>query len=504
MDTEDLYMNLRNIIGSLLSLASLLEAQAISIPWSGYGHDPQHSGISAVAAQPFNRIKWSTPVDLVLQNTPGTLFIHYGSPLVTAANTVIVPVRTTAGNTYRVDVLAGATGAPKYSLASAWTPPAHDWIPVFAPTLTPRNRLYYPGPGGTVLYRDQPDSNTGAAGQIAFFGNALYAANQATFNSNVQISTPLVSDRYGDIFFGFTVSGTNPAGLVSGMARIDLNGNGSYITATTASGGDGSVIEVPLNCAPALSIDNFTLYFAVSGGDRAGGYLVSVDSRNLAPLAHVRLKDPNLGSDASLLDDSSAAPTVGPDGDVYYGVFETACCSNHDRGWLLHFDKTLSTRKTPGAFGWDSTASIVTSKLVPSYHGTSTYLLFSKYNNYVDRGGDGVNRIAILDPNATQTDPVTGASVMKEVMTITGVTPEGTDGAVREWCINSAAVDTVTRSIIANSEDGVVYRWDLTSNTFTQSLRLTPGVGEAYTPTVIGVDGTGYAINDAVLFAFGQ
>jgi hypothetical protein len=33
---------------------------------------------------------------------------------------------------------------------------------------------------------------------------------------------------------------------------------------------------------------------------------------------------------------------------------------------------------------------------------------------------------------------------------------------------------------------------------------LTPGIGEAYTPTLVGPDGTVYAINDATLFAVGH
>src|SRR5581483_12459638 len=48
---------------------------------------------------------------------------------------------------------------------------------------------------------------------------------------------------------------------------------------------------------------------------------------------------------------------------------------------------------------------------------------------------------------------------------------------------------------------GKLYRWDLSTNTFTQSIVLTAGIGEAYTPTIIGVDGTVYAINNATLFA---
>jgi len=123
--------------------------------------------------------------------------------------------------------------------------------------------------------------------------------------------------------------------------------------------------------------------------------------------------------------------------------------------------------------------------------------------------GDGHNRIAILDPNATENDLVIPTTkVMKEVITVLGVTPDpafpGFPGAVREWCINTAAVDPFTKSILANSEDGKLYRWDLTSNTLSEVITLSTGIGEAYTPTVIGSDGTAYAINFAVLNAVGH
>jgi hypothetical protein len=74
---------------------------------------------------------------------------------------------------------------------------------------------------------------------------------------------------------------------------------------------------------------------------------------------------------------------------------------------------------------------------------------------------------------------------------------------VKEWCINTAAIDPFTKSVLANSEDGNLYRWDLTTNSFTQVITLSTGIGEAYTPTVIGADGTAYAINDAILDAIG-
>jgi hypothetical protein len=198
---------------------------------------------------------------------------------------------------------------------------------------------------------------------------------------------------------------------------------------------------------------------------------------------------------------------VGPDGDVYFGVLANP--GNGSRGWMLHYSGDLSQQKTPGAFGWDNTASVVDRSLVPQYQGGSSYLLMTKYNNYAGLGGDGVNKIAVLDPNDTQIDQRTGATVMREVITIAGLTPDldfvyqGFPNAVREWCINAAAVDPYTGTVLANSEDGSLYRWDLASNTFTEAVNLTPGLGEAYTPTVVGVDGTVYAINNATLFAVG-
>lgn len=144
--------------------------------------------------------------------------------------------------------------------------------------------------------------------------------------------------------------------------------------------------------------------------------------------------------------------------------------------------------------------------MVPQYTGTSSYLLMTKYNNYGGAGtGDGKNRTAILDPNQTQPDAVTGAVVMKEIQTMLGPTPDpGYPGGVKEWCINTAAVDPLTRSVLVNSEDGILYRWDLSANQFTERIRLTSGVAESYTPTAIGPDGVVYSINNAVLFAVGR
>ena len=470
--------------------------------WPTHSHDDQHTGISSVASQPLTRIRWHVPVDLAPPQ--GEIFIHYGSPLVTAANTVIVPVKTTTG--FRVEGHNGATGQKMWTQATKYQVPNAAFLPAIGPTLS-GNQLFVPDFAGRVVVRQTPDQARGTVSRRVFYGKKNYAANPTVYQQNVQINTPLTTDANGNLYFGFLALGPTPIGLQSGLARIAANGTGTWVSATSI-GGDASVTNVAMSCAPALSNDGNTLYIATTNANAGYGYLVAVNSTTLAVVNRVRLKDPSSNQDALIFDASSASPTVGPDGDVYFGVIENPFPNHNDRGWLLHFNSDLSQKKIPGSFGWDDTASIVSASLVPSYTGTSSYLLMTKYNNYAGAGtGDGKNRIAILDPNVTEHDPVLPATlVMKEVLTILGVTPDnnGFPGAVREWCINTAAVDPATRSVIANSEDGKLYRWDLTTNTLSQSIRLTNGIGEAYTPTVIGSDGTVYAINGAILNAVGQ
>jgi len=488
----------------LLSLSfSLAVAQQVTNNgWPNYAHDPQHSGVSAVAAQEFSKIHWSTPVDL--HPPSGEIFIHYGSPIITAANTVIVPVKT-GNNSFRVEAHNGTDGTLLWMQNTNYQAPSSAaFLPSFSPALS-HNRLYIPAAGGIVVVRENPDQPTGKAFQLAFYGLKNYQANPSTYNANVEINTPITVDSQGNIYFGFLVLGSTPIGLQSGLARISATGVGSLITAASAAG-DPQMTEVNMCSAPALSNDESTIYVAVNGPSAGYGYLVSLNSQTLKPIASVRLKDPSSGLDAWIYSGSSASPTVGSDGDVYFGVLENPFPNHNDRGWLLHFDSTLTQAKISGSFGWDDTASIVAASLVSSYHGSSSYLVMTKYNNYKDIGtGDGVNKIAVLDPNATEADPIIpSVEVMNQVLTIKGVTPDPTLPAVREWCINTAAVDPITKSILANSEDGTLYRWDLTTNQFSQRITLSSGIGEAYTPTVIGPDGTAYAINDAILFAVGK
>jgi hypothetical protein len=497
----------RSLVCSLLLCSGVARAQSIALPWSGHGHDPQHTGLSQVTSKALQRILWQMPVDLAPQYVGTTLYAHYGSPLITRQNTVIVPVKTGAGDGFRIEARDGATGAQRWQLPTAYSLPSHNWVPHFGIALTPKNRVYYADAGGTVSYRDTPDATTGATGKIAFYGMSNYVSNPATFDANVRINTPITADRYGNIYFGFVVSGATTPALQSGIARIAEDGTGSWVSATSAAD-DPAVLRLPHNLAPALSNNHKSIYLAVMDGN-GFGYLLELDSRTLATLGKVRLKDAlSPLDDARLMDDGTASPMVGPDGDVYFGVFEHSWGVNHYRGWLRHYDKTLTQSKPSGAFGWDHTPSVVPAPLVAAYHGSSKYLLLSKYNNYAGVGGDGLNKLAVLDPNDTMTDTVTGATVMKEILTVLGPTPDDeyptTPGAVREWCVNTVAIDSAKKSAIVHSEDGKVYRWDFKTNTLIEPVTLTAGIGEAYTPSVIGVDGTVYVIANAILFAIGE
>lgn len=504
-------------IVSVLVLAALAGGQTI-VPT--FGGNAQHTAEYNPAAQHLNAIHWSTPIDL---NNTGA-FAHYGAPLITPAETIVVPVKTGANGGFEINVFNAVNGAAMYSLTTDYTQPSHNWILPYQPALAVNSvdtRLYYPGNGGTIYYIDNPDSvSHGAPVQQVFYTTlANYQANASAFNSSVFINTPITPDSNGDVFFGFRVQGTAPAPLnttQSGFARIDPNGNATYVLAGTAAN-DSNIGHDSHNSAPALSNDGTTLYVVVKGASNdTYGYLLGLDSTTLATKFKVFLKDPrnNNANNAQMLDDSTASPMVGPDGDVYFGIMGNPF--NGSRGFMLHFSSDLTVEKTPGGFGWDNTAAIVPASMVPSYTGTSSYLLFTKYNNYANAGGDsgdGVNRIAILDPNATQVDAHSssnGMLIMREVLTMIGPTADAENRssslpfAVREWCINTAAVDPATNSVFTPSEDGRIYRWNLVSNSLSEWVTLGPGIGEPYVPSVIGPDGTVFTLNGGTMWALGS
>jgi hypothetical protein len=489
---------------ALLVSTSRPVAARPALDWPGYGHDPQHSGVSSVAGRRPLHVRWSTPVDLQPQYTANLLYIHYGSPLITRRNTVVVTVKVGATDGFRLEGRRGDTGELVWTEPTDYVLPPHNWTPSVGAALPKGKTLVFPGAGGTVIRRNAPDRAKGSLRRFAFYGIDAYEADPSGFTTSVTITTPITADTRGNLYFGFTAAAGAPLGLESGIARLTRSGKGTWTSAAMAAS-DASILTVPYGSAPALSLDGKRLYVAVRSGDGfSTGYLLTLDSKTLAPIAKVQLRDvadPN--QLAWLSDDGTASPTVGPDGDVYFGVLSAT--NSHFRGWMLHFSGDLQSTKTPGAFGWDDTASIVPAAAVPSYAGTSAYLVLTKYNDYAGAGGTGHNRMAILDPNAQMTDPISGATVMQEVITVAGPTPDddfsGLPTAVREWCINTAAVDPLTKSAFVNNEDGILYRWDLATNTLADHVVLTPGVGEAYTPTLVGPDGTVYAINNATLFA---
>ena len=476
--------------------------------WSMHGGNAQHTALAPVPTQPLQQIHWLMPVDLNPQYSGSTLLIHYGSPLVTEGNTVIVPVKLGVTDTFRVEARRGRDGLLLWQLATDYQLPPHGWVPSVGLTLAHAGRLYVPGAGGTLLRVGALDTpGPHSATRVAFFGNAAYASNPAAFNASLKICTPLTADAKGTVYFGFVAVVGNPLGIQSGIAAVDASGAGRFVSVATATGGLDT--QIATNCAPALSRDEQTLYIAARGGSSSPGHLLALATSDLSTRHVQLLVDPVTSHAASVSSNGTASPMIAPDDKVYFGVLENPFGSNAVRGWMLRFDADLNPTGAPGAFGWDHTPSLVPLSAVPGYAGAAPYLIMTKYNFYAGLGGNGENRIAVLDPFATQIDGFSGATVMKEVATILGATPDPDQfptfpTAVKEWCINTAVVDPYKHSVLAGAEDGKLYRWDLATNTFSEQIVLTPGLGEAYTPTAIGSDGAVYAINDAILFSVGE
>src|SRR4030095_8995233 len=189
------------------------------------GANAHHTGVFTPAVQPLIVLKWQTDIDL---NNNGAL-AHYGSPVISANNTVFVPVKT-AGDGFRVDAFDGATGTLKYMVGTDYIMPTHNWLLPYNICIV-GTRLYFAGAGGTMWHIDNINSNSPTAPVRDVFYTTLsgYNANKAAFDSTIFINTPITADSAGNIFFGFRVQGTAPAPLgspQSGLARISAAGEG--------------------------------------------------------------------------------------------------------------------------------------------------------------------------------------------------------------------------------------------------------------------------------------
>src|SRR5271168_3798832 len=208
-------------LAGVVGCATSLSQAPSDHQWSSFARDAQHTALSPwpTGAQLLNRVIWSTPVDLDPQFNYDVLAIHYGSPLITAADTVIVPVKTGAAGGFRVDALRAADGSLIWSGQTDYILPPHYWTPEFGPALAslPQPRVYFPGAGGTVYFRNQPNSvcagSHACQGQLAFYGLKEYQSDPTAYDAGIEIDTPLTADPEGSIYFGFFV---NPG--VSGVS----------------------------------------------------------------------------------------------------------------------------------------------------------------------------------------------------------------------------------------------------------------------------------------------
>lgn len=321
-----------------------------------------------------------------------------------------------------------------------------------------------------------------------------------------------------------------------------LNADGTLAPVPTVACGSQ---RPPVNTAPAIGADGTIYDISRASLDDYYGYVIAIN-KDLTPKwaasmrnrfhdgCGTRFLPPNgapggcrAGSPSNIsppdgmpgsgrmLDDSTSAPVVAPDGSIYYGAYTRY---NYAQGHMMRFS-AAGDFLNAFEFGWDITPA--TFAYVNS-SGVSTYAVITKENHYGDVGSY-CNDTKICPPARTATNPG-----YPEEYFISSLNPDlsltwrfkntntqsctrNADGTLSctsdhpfgfEWCVNAPGID-VNGNVFANSEDGNLYilRPDgtLVNNVFTNLA-----IGAAYTPLSIGPDGKIYSQNDGKMFVSGN
>lgn len=461
-----------------------------------------------------------------------------------------------------------------WSFASDWKAPgsyADFWEPVFHSVLA-NGALYVPGAGGTIFRVDKGtgaqvarinpfgtiDNNTYTAGPISadssgnLYYNVVKLQPGGGFYSKDSVDSWLVKvapdNSATKVSYSVLTPGTpgpdDPCEISFSQSLAPWPPSPTAVAPTVRCG----PMRVALNIAPAIAPDGTIYSIARSHAAFANrsGFLVAVNP-NLSlkwiaslnnrfndgcgvPISSGGVLPPNgqpggcrvganFGVDPGVnhagggrvLDDSSASPTVAPDGSVFYGAYSRY---NYAQGHLMHFS---STGAYLGAyrFGWDLTAGI-------SPHGNS-YSVVIKDNQYGEVGSYcDVEAVCPSDRTVANSAGYPEAYFITQLNqnlnvqwrfqnTNTFSCSRQPDGSVTcvsdhpngfEWCVNAMAIDS-NGVVFANSEDGNLYAIN-PDGTLKQSIFQQLALGAAYTPASIGLDGKIYSQNAGHLFVAGN
>ena len=461
-----------------------------------------------------------------------------------------------------------------WSYTSTWKPVPYlnkitgsgpQWEPVFQPVMVD-GFIYVPSAGGTVTKLRKSDGSVAAT--IDPFGAAL----QASSNSKIFVAGALSADKNGNVYYNaIQLENGKPWDddvLNSWLVKITPQNNASKVTFATLTAGapaatDNCLVEfgpellpwppspdaVPpttlcgsqrpaVNVAPAIASDG-TVY-TVSRGHFVSryNYVIAVNPNLtlkwkaslrghlndgcgvLLPIggpggcqvgAHLGV-DPgtNEPGPGRIFDDSSASPTVAPDGSVLFGTFTRY---NWAQG---HLFKLSSSGQFQGAyeFGWDITPGI--------YSHAGTYSIVIKDNHYGDAGSycdveafcpadrtathpsyPEAYFITQLSPSMTvewkwqNTNPLSCSRDASGTVSCVSDHPHGF-----EWCVNGMAIAS-DGTVFNNSEDGNMYAISQ-GGVLRDKLFQQLAVGAAYTPASIAGNGRIYSQNAGHLFVLGN